>query len=94
MKTWYSLNIYPATKKGAFCAVLLENKGYHLPCHFHRSQRCKKCVSFKSSHQTGVIFQDEPMEGCPPGELMAQALNLFLASGWTYDPETNRFIPT
>lgn len=93
MKSWYSLNIYPATKKGRFTAVLLENKGYHLPCQFHRTSRCKKCVSFKTSHQMGVVYQDEPMDGATPADLMAKALNLFLASGYRYDPATNQFVP-
>lgn len=92
MKPWYSLNIYPSTKKGAFTAVLLENRGYHLPCSFHKKNRCKKCTSFKTSHQIGVVYRDDPMDDAAPGELIAHALNLLLEDGWIYDVQANRFV--
>lgn len=57
---WYQVNIYPSTKQEKMLVVVVENKGYNLPCDHMKDHKCKKSHLFKKSKFVAGMF-DVPL---------------------------------
>lgn len=74
-RKWYTVNVYPATKRGDFSVVVLENTGYHWHCEKHEHTRCRDC-SWRRRSRMVTSYRAEAPEAQDLASLIDLAVSL------------------
>lgn len=89
---WYSLNIYPTTKRGQFTVVLLKRYGFRWDCKRHEKTECKDCTRF-GKNEMCAVWRSEPIDSEDVYDILSTALEAVRGEPDNRHPREARLAP-